>query len=247
MRGRGTVWPLLAAVAVLGCFDTSPAPVPPATGPAAQAAMPAPEPDYLDEVESWRAERMAGLRKTDGWLSLVGLFWLAEDGNTVGADPASDLVFPAGKSEPRLGVLRRSGRQVSFTAAPGADVRSAGEPVTSLDLVSDAGGKPTTLEHGSLSFYVIERGERVGIRLKDRDSELLRGFTGIDHYPVDPAWRLAARFEPFAEPKMIPVPNITGDVLDQPSPGRIVFSIAGAEHSLEPLGEPGGRAVPGLW
>jgi uncharacterized protein (DUF1684 family) len=207
-----------------------------ALAPAPDALAPAP--DYLAEVESWREERMAGLRKPDSWLSLAGLYWLEEGDNSVGADPASDLVFPAGKAEPRLGVLRRKGRQASFEAAPGVLVSQDGEPVTVLDLVSDAAGKPTTLEHGSLRFYVIERGERVGLRLKDLDSELLREFTGIDHYPVDPAWRITARFEPYVEPRMIPVPNITGDVLDQPSPGRIVFSIGGAELSLETLGDP---------
>jgi uncharacterized protein (DUF1684 family) len=215
-----------------------------ACGGEVPASAPSPQPpeaEYLAEIESWRAERMEGLRRPDGWLSLAGLYWLDEGGNTVGADPASDLVFPAGKAAPRVGVLQRTGRRVRFEAAAGVRVTVDGDPVASRELVSDVGGEPTTLEHGSLRFYVIERGDRVGLRLKDLDSELLRDFTGIDHYPVDPAWRLAARFVPFAEPKMIPVPNITGDVLEQPSHGRVVFSIGGTEHSLDPLGEPDGK------
>ena len=212
-----------------------------AEAPAPEAAAPdaptPPDPAYLAEIESWRAERFEGLRRPDGWLSLAGLFWLEEGESTVGSDPAADLLFPP-PAEARLGVLRRSGRQVRFEAAEGAAVSLEGEPVSGLDLVSDAGGGPTVLEHGSLRFYVIERGERVGVRLKDLESELLREFEGIDHYPVDPAWRLEARFEPFPEPKMVPIPNITGDVNDQPSYGRVVFTAAGAEHSLEPLGEP---------
>ncbi len=220
---------VLAVSLAVACGGESPVP-PPLT--------PVPDAAYLAEIESWRAERMEGLRRPDGWLTLAGLYWLEEGVNTVGADPASDLVFPAGKAEARLGVLHRADRQVRFEASTASVVSHDGEPVTSLDLASDVGGEPTTLEHGSLSFYVIERGARVGVRLKDRDSELLREFAGIDHYPVDPAWQIEASFEPFAEPKMIPVPNITGDVLDQPSHGRIVFTIAGAEHSLEPLGEP---------
>ncbi len=225
MKGRWMVWAILTAVA---CGGERPAPT-----PVVEA-----DPDYPAAVESWRADRMERLRRPDGWLSLAGLYWLAEGANSLGADPASDLVFPAGKAEPHLGMLHRVDRQVRFEATAEATVSHDGEPVTSLDLVSDAAGEPTVLEHGSLTFYVIERGERVGLRVKDLESDLLRRFTGIDHYPVDPVWRLEARFEPFAEPKMIPVPNITGDVLDQPSPGRIVFAVAGAEHSLEPLGEP---------
>ena len=219
---------LIAVLLVIAC-GAEPSPPAPAASP---------EPGYLEGIESWRADRMESLRRSDGWLTLAGLYWLEEGANAVGADPLSDLVFPADKADLQLGVLQRSDRSVRFEAAAGVEINHEGQPVESIDMVSDVAGGPTTLEHGSLSFYVIERGERVGLRLKDRDSELLREFTGIDHYPVDPAWRLAARFEPFGEPKMIPVPNITGDINDQPSHGRVVFTIDGGEHSLEPLGEP---------
>jgi uncharacterized protein (DUF1684 family) len=192
---------------------------------------------YVAEVEQWRAQRMAGLREPDGWLSLVGLHWLEEGFATVGSDPASDLLLPAGKAAERLGTLHRAGRRVRFEAAPDAVVTLEGEPVGAAEMASDISGEQTTLAHGSLIFYVIERGERVGIRVKDLESERLRDFTGVDHYPVDAAWRLTARFEPFDQPKMIPVPNITGDIIEQPSHGRVVFAIDGVEHSLEPLGE----------
>ena len=219
-----------AVLPVIACGGGGPAP-----------PVSAADPVHLAEVESWRGERLEGLRRPDGWLSLVGLFWLDEGANSIGADPASDLVLPPDRASAQLGVLHRAGRQVRFEAAPGAAVSLGGEPVTSLDLASDVSGELTALEHGSLIFYIIERGERVGVRVKDLESALRHEFTGIDHYPVDPAWRLEARFEPFAEVKMIPVPNITGDVLDQPGHGRIVFAIAGVEHSLEPLGPPDGE------
>jgi uncharacterized protein (DUF1684 family) len=231
VSGRQLIWALLPALA---CAGEAPAPPPPAPAPPVDAA-------YLEEVETWRAERMERLRRPDSWLSLAGLYWLDEGANSVGADPGSDLVLPAGKAEAHLGVLHRTGRQVRFEAAADGLVRHEGEPVASLELVSDVAGGPTTLEHRSLSFYVIERGERVGVRLKDRESEVLAEFTGIDHYPVDPAWRLAARFEPYDELRMIPVPDITGDVSEQPSHGRVVFSVAGAEQSLAPLGPPEGE------
>jgi uncharacterized protein (DUF1684 family) len=225
---RWLIWAVLPAVACGG--ETA---APPALSPDLAA--------YLAEVESWRAERMEGLRQPDSWLSLAGLYWLEEGANSIGADPVSDLVLPAGRAAARLGVLSRTGRQVRFEAAPDAAVSQEGQSVTSVDLASDVTGAPTTLEHRGLLFYLIERGERVGLRLKDPESALLSEFTGIDHYPVDPGWRLEARFEPFAEVRMIPVPNITGDVLDQPGHGRIVFSIAGSEHSLAPLGPPEGE------
>ena len=30
---------------------------------------------YKKEIEKWQSDRLAGLKKEDGWLTLVGLFW----------------------------------------------------------------------------------------------------------------------------------------------------------------------------
>ena len=224
MRARWLAWALLAAVGC-GAEDSG-------------VTTPVSEETHLAEVESWRAEPFERLRRPDGWLSLVGLFWLEEGASTLGADPASDLLLPAGKAAASVGVLHRADRRVRFEAAPEAAVSLAGEPVADITMVADLTGEPTVLEHRGLRFHVIERGDRVGLRVKDLESAARRDFAGIEHFPVDPAWRLEARFEPFAEVEMIPVPNITGDVLDQPSHGRIVFTLDGAEHSLRPLGPP---------
>ena len=216
---------LAAALAIVACGGEPPAP--PTTPP---------DPAYLAEIESWRAGRYERLRQPDGWLSLVGLHWLREGANTLGADPASDLALPEGLAAAAVGVLHRDGRQVRFEAAPGAEVTLAGAPVDAVEMAADVTGEATVLEHRTLLFHVIERGERLALRVKDLESELRRGFDGIDHSPVDPVWRLDGRFEPFEEVKMLPVPNITGDVIDQPVHGRVVLTLDGAEHSLEPIG-----------
>jgi uncharacterized protein (DUF1684 family) len=223
---------LAAAVLVLvaaACGGGAP-PAPPPAGPTG--------PEYLVEVEAWHAERQAALREPDGWLSLVGLYWLEEGASSFGADPANDLVLPADKAPPRLGVLYRTGSRVRLEVEPGVEITRDGEPVERLELVTDASDEATELEYGNLLFFMIERGERVGLRLKDRDSELLRTFTGIERYPVDPAWRLEARFEAYPEPRMVAVPDFTGDVREEPSHGEVVFTAGGAERRLAPLGEP---------
>ncbi len=224
----------LLVVAAAGCGRQ---PAGPSNGPAAQSA-PAPDPAQLAAVEAWRAGRLERLMRPDGWLSLAGLYWLAEGESSFGSDRENDLVFPAGKAAARLGVLRREGLRVWLEAAPDAAITSGGEPVTRRELVTDAAGEPTVLEHRSLSFYVLVRGERVGLRLKDAESPLLRDFPGLDHYPVDPAWRVEARYERYPEPRTVAVPNIIGDAFDTPVYGSLVFDAAGRELRLEPLGEP---------
>lgn len=193
---------------------------------------------HLAEVEAWRAERDAALRRPDGWLSLAGLFWLNEGDNTAGSMPTSDLVFPAERAPLELGVFHRRGNVVSFRPRAGAEVTIDGEPVSGETvLVPDTEGSPTVLEHGSLRFYAIIRGDQVGVRLKDAASPVLARFEGMDYFPVDAAWRVVARFEPYDPPKILRVPNIIGSVEELPSPGAAVFTVDGREVRLEPTRE----------
>lgn len=207
---------------------------------AAAGTAPAPgAPDaYRQEIETWRKERVEELKKEDGWFTLVGLFWLDEGENRFGSDPEGKVVLPEGKSPKAAGVLVRQGEKVAVKVEPGAKVTSGGEPVTARDLTSDAEGEPTVLEMGSVSFYVIQRGDKVGVRVKDRQSAALAAFHGLDTWPIQPAWRIEARFEPYDPPKTVKIPNILGQVSDSPAPGAIVFDWQGKTYRLDALGDP---------
>jgi uncharacterized protein (DUF1684 family) len=109
-----------------------------------------------------------------------------------------------------------------------------GGPVDAQELVTDAGGDATLLELGSLRLCAIERGGRLAIRTWDLASPARTRFRGIDHFPVDAAWRLTAFFQ--ATPgRMISVPDVLGTTDTQPSPGVVSFEIGGTEHRLEAL------------
>jgi uncharacterized protein (DUF1684 family) len=191
---------------------------------------------WRQEVETFRKERVENLKKEDGWFTLVGLFWLDEGENAFGSDPGGKVILPEGKAPGKAGVLVRKDEAVELRAAPGAEITSDGKPVTNLALASDAGGKPTILEMGSLSFFVIQRGDRIGVRVKDKKSEALAAFHGLDTWPIQPAWRIDARFEPYNPPKPVQIPNILGQVIDDASPGAIVFDWQGKTYRLDALG-----------
>ncbi|HEX2884457.1 MAG TPA: DUF1684 domain-containing protein [Candidatus Limnocylindria bacterium] len=180
------------------------------------------------EVEAWREGRYERLRADIGWLTLAGLGWLRPGVNRIGADPDADVVLPSGPAE--AGTL---------TVTEGSAVASGrflhdGEPAEGLRLVSDADGEPTMLELGALRMCLIERGGRLAVRTWDLEAAALRAFDGIDHWPVDVAWRLDGRFEP-APDRTIAVPDVLGSVEEEPSPGDVVFRAAGEEHRLQAL------------
>ena len=123
------------------------------------------------------------------WLTLVGLFWLKSGENSFGTDAGNALVFPAGSTLARCGSLRLEGREVRATFLPGSNAMIEGKAVTNAQLAADVSGHPTVVALGSLGFYVIERGERIGVRVKDVNSSAAKQYGGAIFYPVDFALR----------------------------------------------------------
>ena len=206
---------------------------------AAPGAAPAPE-AHRAEIEAWRAKRVASLKREDGWLTLAGLFWLREGENRLGSDPQSNrIVFPAGTTPKTMGSLDVSKGTVTLRAAPDAGLTNDGRAVTVMTLVSDADGSPTVLKHGRVSFFVIKRGDRLGVRVKDSANPVLLGFHGVDNYPIDRRWRFDARWDPYQPPKTIPVPNILGSVDREKSPGAVVFEVGDQRCRLDAVQESG--------
>jgi hypothetical protein len=76
---------------------------------------------------------------------------------------------------------------------------------------------------GTVSCFVIERGGRLALRVRDTASPRRTGFAGIDSFPEDAAWRIEAVWEAFAEPRELQVTNVLGQVTPEKAPGRAVF------------------------
>lgn len=214
-------------------------PAKPQPQPTQAAAAPAPGASYEQELEQWKAKRLASLKSEDGWLSLIGLFWLKEGENRFGSDPTYEIVLPDGKAPQHAGTLRLAAGKVTLEANPEAKVTSEGRPVATLELKSDEGGAPTMLEMGSLSFNVVKRGDRLGLRVRDRESPARAEFKGTDYYPAERRWVVNARFEPYQPPKRVPILNVLGMETEETSPGALAFEVDGRPYKLEALKEQG--------
>ena len=193
--------------------------------------------EHKKQIGEWRENRFTRLKSEDGWLTLIGLFWLQEGENPFGSDPSNKMVFPKDKSPAKAGTLKVANGVVRLETAPGVTITSAGKPVPSAVLKPDVTGEPTILDLGTLRFYVIDRGGKLGIRLRDREYPARKNFQGIPFYPVDAKWRVEAKFEPHK--KKIPILNILGMVEDTPSPGTLVFQIGGKTYRLDAIEEQG--------
>ena len=189
---------------------------------------------YRAQVRAWRADRETRLKADGGWLTLAGLFWLKEGPNGFGSDPAGDIVLPEGSAPPKAGVFDLKDGQVTVALHPGASGRIAGKTVAGLvTLRPDSSGSPDVLEMGALSLTVIERGGRLGIRLKDRNSPVRKAFTGLRWFEIDEDYRVEARWVSHPQPKPVKVPNVLGQTESMPSPGYAEFTLGGKSVRLD--------------
>ena len=184
---------------------------------------------HAQEIRDWQKNRDTRLRKEDSWLTLIGLHWLKDGENVVTLTKTG---------APPVRVLRNGAQTILH---PDPSMTIDGKPVAGdVPLLADADEKgPTIVQMGSVRFNVIKRGERYGLRVKDAEAETRTHFQGLEYYPIDPKWRVTARFEAYHPPKKIPITDVTGQTSDSISPGALVFEIEGKEYRLDPILEEG--------
>ncbi|MBU6510496.1 MAG: DUF1684 domain-containing protein [Gammaproteobacteria bacterium] len=198
--------------------------------------------DYECEITAWRATRLQKLTTKDGWTQLVGLLWLEPGDNSFGRAASNRLALENPRIPEHLGTFSVAGREVRFVAAPGAQVMHAGRPVRAIGpLQDDAAGAPTVLSCGSVSFYLIERSGRLGIRVKDSQAEAHVHFRGLEYFRIDPKWRLAARVEAYSPVKKVSIINVLGMEEEMQSPGALLFEVDGKPYRLDAVLEVGER------
>jgi len=195
-------------------------------------------PRYIQKIKKWHLKREANLKKENGWLNLIGLFWLKEGVNTVGSDPSNDLIFPANRSAKFLGKFIKKDSIIYFVANKGVKVTFEGKPVSKIEMNNDMQNNTTVLAHRSLRWFIIKRGgNRYGVRLRDLKAKLLSEFKGIEYFPINEKWKITAKFLPFTKVKKIEIPTIIGTNEVDFSPGKLIFKIEGKEYSLLPIND----------
>ena len=195
-------------------------------------------------ITDWRAQRLASLTSETGWLTPIALYWLKEGENSFGR--ASDRAFSLDDAAlgADTGAFVLTHGRVRYVARASKALTYLGKPVMSLELVSDAGEKPTELIAGSLHFMLIERSGRLGIRVRDSVSPNRVQFKGLQYFPFRADWHVQAHFEPYVPERRIPIVNILGMTEEMTSPGAIVFARDGRTWRLDAILEaPGDREL----
>ena len=196
--------------------------------------------DYAAQIEAWRVEREENLKADDGWLTVAGLFFLNEGENSFGSSPLNDIVLRTGPAHAGVFILRAGA--VTARAPAGETLSVNGRNVAAARLWTREGDVRQVVAIGPLTLYVHYSGPRLAIRLRDRDSELRRRFTGLRWFPVDESYRVRGRYVPHGELRTVELSNILGDIEPARSSGSVVLTVGGEELRLTAIDQ-GGR----LW
>jgi uncharacterized protein (DUF1684 family) len=205
---------------------------------APHAAAGEPSVSVATETQAFHEKRIATLTREDGWLSVVGLDWLNDGPNVAGSAEGSAVRFPQGAPD-RIGVFVRGPSGVSFEPSPGVRVAKSG-PFTiagATPLTIGPDEESEVLSTGRFLFYVIRRGDRMGVRIKDPQAAARRNFHGIPMFSPTAAWRIEARFEPAPPGSTLAIPNVLGQIEPTPTPGTALFRIDGKDYRLAPSQE----------
>lgn len=197
------------------------------------------ESSYTDSILSWQLNRAQSLTAQDGWLALAGRYWLKEGQQSFGPGRSNQIIFPKGTGPDTIGsIVLQNGRIITHIKE-GITVYNDGKPVTEIEMLTDADGGATYLTMGSLNWHIIKRGDRYALRLRDSESTARKEFKGLEYFPIDPQWKVKARFIPYDTPRKLLIANVIGTIDTMTSPGYLSFRMHAKHYRLDPVQEEG--------
>jgi uncharacterized protein (DUF1684 family) len=198
-----------------------------------------PDAGYVADVDDARRRRAERLRGEQSWFNVVGLHWLPPGTSMVGHDPANDVVLPGGP--PVLGAIDlRHGIATLRAASPEAMVD--GEPAGRRTLRTDVEPDTTFVSVGDLRLHVIERQSRLGLRVVDLQSPARQAFTGLEYFPVDPAWRVEAAVSPPIS-RFQTFPTVLGGDASEEVAGVVAFELVGRAFEILAVSDDGSEGL----
>lgn len=189
--------------------------------------------DFHKEEMKWREERDKSMRSPTSWLTIAGLFWLDEGDNTFGTDKTNKLVLPSSSAPSFCGKFILGEGTVKVIAAKGAGIKIKEEEIDEKILTSDNQGNPDVLELNDLRMWVIKRGERYGIRMRDFNAQAYKEYKGLKFFPPSEKFQIKGNFIPYDKEKTIEITTVAGTKAEMISPGSVLFALDGKEYRLE--------------
>lgn len=151
--------------------------------------------EFQDAHAEWFETRLSKLKAPDGWLNLLGRWWVTNGTYTIGSGADCDVSLPVGPE--RVGTLSFNGDDAgTFTPVDGE----------AIDL-DKASGK-MSWRAGRFLMEITAPNERRALRVRDTEYDTEAVFKPISFFPLDPSLRITARWEALPEPMTITLDTV---------------------------------------
>ena len=189
--------------------------------------------NYTADVNAFRKQRESEIGSETGWAALTGLHWLTKGDHTIGRAASNAIVLTAPSAPERIGTLAVGDNTATLHVARGVLARAKGKRVTEVQFAPNSSSDAVTID--GIAMMVIKRGSRLALRVWDRSSPTRLAFKGLHWFPIDPKWRVEAKFAPHPSAPKVRIMNILGETVEMTNPGTAVFVVDGRQYQLEAL------------
>jgi len=190
------------------------------------------------DFEQWKIKRTAELTGEDGWLNLVGLFWMDAGSPFFEEKNSTTLGFAEEAGSTTLGKFEFGQDSVWFVGMSSAIQEKNTVPPSNRILVFP-------MEYGSGGVYfknwkwtIIQRGGNYALRLRDLSHPNLKEFTPTPTFDYNSSFRFQAKLIPRFNQTM-DIPNVLGQVITWKVIGVLQFEYEGKDFELLVLDELG--------
>ncbi|MBB3994874.1 hypothetical protein GGR95_002523 [Sulfitobacter undariae] len=175
--------------------------------------------EFQEAHTAWRDMRMAKLTAEDGWLNLLGRWWVTPGVLSIGKNAACDICLPVGPDV--LGELTFNADDTGhFVPVDGAQVE-----------LDKAAGKMSWRADRFL-LEITSLNDLRALRIRDTQSDAAAQMKPIEFFPLDPSLRITARLETLSEPMSITLDTVIGMPNKVPVTHVAKFEYAGQQMTM---------------
>lgn len=201
---------------------------------------------YRQTITEWQQERDETIRRENNWLALSGLFWLKLGKNQLGSGPKSEIQLPE-RIAANIGYFEYNGKSISLRINPPQKVRVNDKLTDFAILQPDISDNPSFVTIQDVRLVVIQRGNKVGVRMWDNQREERRSFPARTWFEIDEKFRVPATYTAYDHPKMAYFPDLTGEKSEFPVEGYLAFTLDGKKYQLDINKEEDGTLFVRFW
>lgn len=177
--------------------------------------------DFQLAHEVWFEGRLAKLTADDGWLNLLGRWWVMPGTLSIGRGADCDVRLPVGPEV--LGRLTLNGDDTGLFEAEGQEA-----------IVLDKAAGAFAWSADRFLLEITSLNELRALRIRDMQSDAAAHPGPIEFFPLDPEMRITARWETLPEPMSLTLDTIIGVPTQVPVTHVARFEFAGRAMGLLP-------------